>query len=375
MNDEVEDLRRQLGERTRELAASEERFKNLITRNADAIVLVDRDGVVRFVNPAGELLFHRSAGELVGTMFGFPALAGERTELDLVDARGAPAVVEMRVVETEWEGERALLAVLRDITDQKRAEQEREELIRAQAARTQAEEALRERDEFLAIASHELKTPVSTLSATSQLLMRRLRRQGALQPDQLRSALSRVDEQSRRVARMVGQLLDVSRINAGKLALELEDVDLEALLRQLTANLPRSTSDHHVALRVEHGLRLRADPLRLEQVFSNLLENAVKYTPKGGHIQTEAVAVGGAHVRVSVRDHGLGVPPERRQFLFDRFDQAHSEGHRSGMGLGLFICREIVELHGGRIHAEFPDDGGSCFVVTLPKVPPEVDGR
>jgi signal transduction histidine kinase len=109
------------------------------------------------------------------------------------------------------------------------------------------------------------------------------------------------------------------------------------------------------------------DPLRLEQVLSNLVGNAIRYSPQGGPIAlTLAVDPGGATVRLAVRDRGLGIPAERRAHIFDRFYRAHADHHRSGLGLGLYISHEIVALHGGRLEAEFPADGGSRFIVTLP---------
>jgi signal transduction histidine kinase len=108
------------------------------------------------------------------------------------------------------------------------------------------------------------------------------------------------------------------------------------------------------------------DPLRIEQVVTNLLSNAIKYSPDGGAIDV-SVSCGSDSVRLVVRDHGIGIPPERRARLFDRFYQAHGEGHFGGLGLGLFISRQIVELHSGTLEADFPADGGTRFQVTLPR--------
>ena len=369
MTDNVATLREEIRQRTRDLAASEARFRNLITRNADAIVVVDGGGLVRFVNPAAEALFRLPAGDLVGGSFGFPLAAGETTEIDIVSPSSEAAVAEMRVVETEWEGERAYLAVLRDITERKRAEAERAQLLREQMARLEAEQALRERDEFLSIASHELKTPLSTLSATAQLLRRRLDRQGALDPDDLRTALTKVDGQARRVARLVSHLLDVSRINADKLVLERQPIDLCTLIAEVEASCQATTTRHAITVRGPDRVEASVDPARFEEVLTNLLDNAIKYSPDGGPIEVElatAAAPGARSVRLSVRDRGLGIPVERRARLFERFYQAHADAHVSGLGLGLFISRRLVELHGGQIHAEFPEDGGTRFVVTLP---------
>jgi signal transduction histidine kinase len=374
VTNDVAALREELDRRIRELEASETRFRSLITRNADAIVVVDGLGLVRFVNPSAEALFQRRAEDLVDEPFGFPLVAGETTELDVVSPSGAAVVAEMRVVATEWDGEPAHLAVLRDITERKRAEAERAQLYHEQVARAEAEHALRERDEFLAVASHELKTPLSTLSAIAQLLRRRLDRHGALDPNELRDALGRLDGQTRRVARLVTHLLEVSRINADKLVLDYRPVDLCALVADVVASCQATTTRHAITLRGPAGVEATVDPLRMEQLLTNLLDNAIKYSPDGGPIDVElsyAAAPAGDPtetplVRLVVRDHGLGIPPDRRARLFTRFYQAHADAHVSGLGLGLFISRHIVELHGGSIDAEFPDDGGTRFVVTLP---------
>jgi two-component system, OmpR family, sensor histidine kinase VicK len=113
-------------------------------------------------------------------------------------------------------------------------------------------------------------------------------------------------------------------------------------------------------------LMATVDPLRLEQVLVNLIDNAMKYSPEGGSIAVGINVHDPETVQITVRDHGLGIPPERRERIFDRFFQAHLETHRSGMGLGLYISREIVRQHGGDLTAEFPADGGSCFVISLP---------
>ncbi|HKP12581.1 MAG TPA: PAS domain S-box protein, partial [Blastocatellia bacterium] len=155
MVDDPEGRERLLEQRARALETCEARFRNVINRNADAIIILDRSGIVRFVNSAAESLFDRRAGELTGVAFGFPLVVGETTEIDVLRRGGDLAVAEMRVVETEWEQEPAHLASLRDITDRKRAEEERAGLIREQAARAEAEAAGR-RFSFLAEASARL---------------------------------------------------------------------------------------------------------------------------------------------------------------------------------------------------------------------------
>ena len=113
-------------------------------------------------------------------------------------------------------------------------------------------------------------------------------------------------------------------------------------------------------------MEAEVDPLRLEQVLTNLLDNAIKYSPDGGTIEVAVSRSMDDALEIAIRDHGPGVPPEKRSLIFERFYQAHGNGHKSGLGLGLYVSRQIVELHGGEITAEFPSDGGSRFVVVLP---------
>ena len=352
----------------RELQAVREQLHNLIERNADAIVVTDESGLVRFVNPAAERLFGRSAAELVGTPLGMPVVIGETTEIDILGLGEQPAgVAEMRVVETEWGGAQARLAVLRDITDRKRAEHEREQLFQEQVARAEAEQALQERDEFLALASHELKTPTATLSATAQLLRRQLDRSGGPDPEQLRRSLERLHDQSGRLARLVDHLLDVSRINAARLTIQPQSTDLVRLVSEVVSACQLTTTRHTIVFTGPERLEAVVDPVRMEQVVTNLLDNAIKYSPGGGLIDVELAASEDDEICLMVRDFGLGIPEERRHKLFERFYRAHPDTQVSGMGLGLFITRHLVELHSGTISVDAPAGGGARFSVRLPR--------
>jgi signal transduction histidine kinase len=350
----------------RELEATREQLRNLIERNGDAIVVVDDAGVVRFANPAAAELFRQRASDLVGAPLGLPVVAGETTEVDIVGQAEESGVAEMRVVATEWGGEHAHLAVLRDITVRKRAEQQREQLFQEQVARAEAEQALRERDEFLALASHELKTPAATLSATAQLLDRQLARQGTLDGEQLTRALGRLRDQSQRLARLVDHLLDVSRINSARLTMQIQRTDLARLIADVVAACQLMTNRHTLVLSAPESVQADIDHDRITQVVMNLLDNAIKYSPSGGLIEVDLTVMDGREACLVVRDHGIGIPEDRRERLFERFYRAHGDDQISGMGLGLFITRHVVELHGGSISADSPRDGGARFTVRLP---------
>lgn len=261
-----------------------------------------------------------------------------------------------------------------EIAERKRAEARLQAALAAErSAREAAEAALRLRDEFLSVAAHELKTPLTSLSGYAQLVLRRLSREGLIEPAQVVQAMETITGQSAKLSRLLNQLLDISRLEAGKLSLEPQLTDLAALVAQVVGIVQTSSDRHAIALQRPATLMASIDPLRLEQVLTNLLDNAIKYSPAGSPVDVLLTDCPGGVAEVAVRDRGLGIPPEQRGQIFDRFYQAHGNGYRSGLGLGLYICRQIVELHGGEIRAEFPPDGGTCFVVRLPIQRPETD--
>jgi two-component system, chemotaxis family, CheB/CheR fusion protein len=267
-----------------------------------------------------------------------------------------------------------VVGVCQDVTERKEAEAKARQLVHEQAARAAAESAVRERDTFLSVAAHELKTPITSLRGYAQLMLRQLDREGELDAERLRRALQVLDQLSDRLARLIGQLLDLSRLEAGKLPLQCETVDLAGLVRGVVATAQGCAEGHPFQVDVRGSCPALVDPLRLEQVVANLVENAVKYSPEGGAVAITLTRPEPGEVSLTVRDWGLGVAPEHRAYIFDRFHQAH-DGQFGGMGLGLYISRQIVELHGGRLEAEFPPDGGTCFVVRLPTEGPVSERR
>lgn len=230
----------------------------------------------------------------------------------------------------------------------------------------EAQRATRLRDEFLSVAAHELKTPMTTLRGYAQLLGRSLE-PGVPPPELiLRRSVGAIETQSEKLVKLTEQLLDVSRIEAGKLRLSTSIIDLVDLLRGIVQSIQDTTTKHTLTVIAPQRCIARVDAMRLEQVLANLVGNAVKYSPNGGPIEVSLTTPTDNWVRLKVRDWGLGVPDDRRAALFDRFYQAHGEGHFGGLGLGLYVSRQIVELHGGTISAVFPSDGGSEFAIEMP---------
>jgi signal transduction histidine kinase len=236
------------------------------------------------------------------------------------------------------------------------------------AARDLAEEAIRLRDLFFSIASHELKTPLTSLLLQIQLLQRRSQRNANL-AEQDQRTLAIVASQTQRLDRMISSLLDVSRIELGQLSLHLAPVDLCALARRVVNEVQPTSEAHPIACHTPATpLIVAGDELRLEQVLQNLLQNAIKYSPDGGQIEVD-VAAQGCEVSLTVADRGIGLPVDALVKIFDRFYRASNADPRqiSGMGVGLYVVQEIVRLHGGRVDAERRAGGGSRFVVRVPQ--------
>jgi signal transduction histidine kinase len=235
-------------------------------------------------------------------------------------------------------------------------------------ARLAAEAAIKVRDDFLSVAAHELKTPLTGLMANAQMIARKLEKSetDAPAPAWLENRLRVIDEQANRLARLIEQLLDISRIDQKKFSLERAPSNLADMAEAVVDLFAARTTKHQIILSADREVVADVDLDSIERVLTNLLDNALKYSPGGGQIDVEIQGADGEQARVSVRDHGIGIPPEKRSEIFSRFYQGHIEDHRSGLGLGLYISQQLVVLHGGRITAEFPVDGGTRFVVLLP---------
>jgi signal transduction histidine kinase len=241
-----------------------------------------------------------------------------------------------------------------------------EALARESAARQQAEAAVRARDEFLSIAAHELKTPMVSLRLAVQFLQQQLEQGARVDPAHLHRVLRTADLQIGKLSHLVVQLLEVSRLQLGAVALERATVNLVELVGEAVELAQARATRHDLRLSAPAEAWANVDAARLEQVITNLLDNAIKYSPDGGPIDVALVPAAPGLIRLTVRDRGMGIPPDRRPHLFELFYQAHAESHRSGMGIGLYVSRQIVELHGGRIALTFPADGGTAAIVDLP---------
>lgn len=350
----------------------------------DAMVIVDEDGRVVFTNELAERLFGYGPGELIGGMietlvpdrfrgrhaehrmgyFHDPRTRPMGVGLELYGRRkdGTEFPVEISLSPLKTERGTLALSAVRDVSERRAAEERAQLLIREQAARAALEDAVRMRDEFISIAAHELKTPITSLRGFAQLILGEIRKTGGASAERLSHALTRIDSQSAKLSALVEQLLDVSRMQSGRLRLERAPVDLVSLAREVAS----STTARAIEVRAPSDLIVAVDPLRIEQVLMNLVDNALAYTGPEAHVAIE-LADSDGQVVLTVADAGPGVAPGHRERIFDPFYRADPAGSTPGLGLGLHVSRQIVEQHGGTLHAEFPPAGGTRMVVTLPK--------
>jgi PAS domain S-box-containing protein len=368
--------RRRADEETRD---GEQRFRRAVESVKDyAIFMVDREGQVQTWNHGAELIKGYRSDEIIGRnmeVFYPPedrAAGRPATLLATAELRG-------RVEDEGWrlrkDGTRfwadvvltavhdgsgrpcGFAKVTRDLSERRKAEDQRLRL-------SQAHEEIRLRDDFLSIVSHELKTPLTAMQLQLELLGMRL--------DTIDSALAstveRVTHSGDRLASLIDSLLDVSRIATGRLVLKCERFDAARDIEHVVEGLrpAAGAAGCELDLHTEESLEVTWDRVRIDQVVMNLLSNAIKYGAGGPIAMT--LAKDGDAVVLEIRDHGPGIPEEDLTRIFGRFERAASMRHYGGLGLGLYVAREIVEAHAGTVHARnLP--GGACFTVRLPVVP------
>lgn len=376
---------------------SEARKTAILETALDCIITMDHDGKIVEFNPAAERTFGYSRAQAVGRLLsemiippsmrqshsrglarylatGEGPVLSKRIEISAMRSDQTEFPVELSISRIPVAGPPLFTAYLRDITPRREAEAQRTRMLDAErAARAAAELAGQAKDDFLGIVSHELRTPLNSILGWVHIL-----RQGLGSSEEYAHGLEVIERSARAQTRLIDDLLDVSRIVAGKLVLKLRTTPLLPLLNDAVAAVRPAAKARQIHLAVSSQAPdqvVRADPERLLQILSNLLSNAVKFTPAGGSVEIRQESIG-AQAVVSVTDTGVGIAPEFLQEIFAPFQQADVSSSRQygGLGLGLAIAKQIVELHGGTIEARSPGLGkGATLIVRLPLVgqPPD----
>jgi protein-histidine pros-kinase len=386
---------------------SELEFRSLLELAPDGIVIIDSSGKILFVNDQTEKLFgyqkHELRGQTIEILVPDKLKTSHTTERAgfftnpvrrpmgigrvLSGRRKDGSEIRVEISLSPVPSKRGMLVtcIVRDISEQQKLMNEKEKVAHDLAFSRQTEEILRNavavRDEFLSIASHELKTPLSVLGLQLQLMKRAVGSNvGVLAPERWDHTLSLALKQINSLSKLIEDLLDVSRIENGRLILHLEQIDLVTLVQEVAERfLPQLTLGQcHLQIEVERRLVGQWDRRRLEQIVLNMLSNVVKYAP--GSKAKIIARKHGTNVVIVVEDNGPGIAFEKQARLFERFERAVTEPGSSGLGLGLYVVKRIVTAHHGTIVLECSPGNGTRFIITLPLRPqltsyPETNSR
>jgi len=378
------EAQRQAEEAAADLLQIETFNRSILDNSGDCIQVLGSDGRVVLMNRPGMALLEvedpeRVKGEQWTTLWNDDASVAQQA-IDDATARGEGRFHAFRptvkgtpkwwdVIVTPIRGEdgsvQQLVTVSRDISEQKRAEQERALLLASErAARSEAERAARMKDDFVSTLSHELRTPLNAILGWIGVLKQQQ------SPETLAKAIDVIDRNSRRQSQMVDDLLDMSRIMSGKLRLDVQRLDAATVIEEaLTSAQPAADAKGVRLVKILGSAAIvQGDPGRLQQVVWNLVSNAIKFTQRGGLVQVTLRKVN-SHIHLQVSDSGQGIRADLLPHVFQRFRQgdATATRHHGGLGLGLAIVKNLVEMHGGSVEAASEGEGlGSVFTMRLP---------
>jgi hydrogenase small subunit len=334
---------------SRELRTRESSLRKLLDVNTSGIMIVDGSGIVRLLNPAAEACLGRKAEDIVGHPFSHPLITGDPKEVEVLTADGETRLLEMHIVETEWERVWAYLVMLRDVTALRRTEQATQQ----------------SQDDFIISVSHELISSLSFIRGFVDLMQKGKVKEPSVQQE----FLSSVAKQTDRLTTLASKMLDVSHMEAERLQLEMQEVDLGALVIETVQSMQAEAQRKDIPLTYtlpEVPLVVKGDRRRLHQVLVNLIDNAIKFSEARRPVMV-AGELANFHVTIKVIDRGSGIAPEALPRVFDKFYRASTgKTDESGTGLGLYIAKRIVTAHGGRIEVESEVGRGSTFSFSLP---------
>ncbi|MDD5473754.1 MAG: ATP-binding protein [Candidatus Methanoperedens sp.] len=390
LNDYKENLEKKIKETHKRLYESEAKFRDLFENASDFIWASDAEGYLITINNAGLKIFGCKMDEIIGTHFTKwftpdsikivqddlkKHISGEKVEqsitVEIVSKNGEHRWLEIRTgAINEENGVKGLHGIGRDITEKRRLEQElREYNEKLQESYEELKEADRIKTEFISNITHELFTPMTSIKGFAELL--RDETMGNINDEQQKS-LEIILRNSDRLIRLIKELLDAAHLKKNRMGLQFGLVSLNSILSKSIQDIHPQAKDKHITIiqDIQPLPRVWGDEERLMEVMTNLLSNAIKFTPQKGKI-TVAAGEDTNHVNISVADTGIGIPAEKLSCIFDRFYQVDGSTSRKygGVGLGLSICKGILEKHKGSIRAE-SNGNGSTFHITLPKLAP-----
>ncbi|NEO23296.1 ATP-binding protein [Moorena sp. SIO4A5] len=379
-----------LKRQTEALRASEEQFRTMITRNADGVVIIDHNRVIQFVNPAAESLINCKAEILQGEIWCSSLVVGQTTELDICSSYGKIVIVEIQLVEIQWEGKKAYMASLRDITTRKEIEiaqkQLNDELERRVKERTvelrvanaqlqvlevklrqslvKEKELSKFKSRIISSISHEYRTPLTTIYSSAAILERYCDK---IDPTRQVKHCRRIQSMVQHLTGLVDDVLFINKTEFDQLNFQPEPIYLVGFCIKLVDEIKSKTTDKHQILFSHEGdcNEFTSDPKMLRQMLTNLLSNAIKYSPQGGTVELNLKCENN-QVILEVTDEGIGIPKQEQGELFNSFSRGSNIGSIGGIGLGLSIVKSYVEHHQGEIVMESEIGVGTRIKVSLP---------
>ncbi len=354
----------------RELATSHTQQQTILEQTRDGIIIVDDDSVVLYLNPTAEEILGVQEDEVLGKPIGLPIAVKQFNEMEVVRPDGHVVAAEKRVVQIEWEGATAHLASLRDITDRKQYEETRRTLAAKNLVLDELNELNDMKSQFIEVVTHEMRTPMTAVLSSVGLLM-----DGSLGDvnESQKKFMQMIARNIDRLSRFTTEVLSLSRLDADKYVLRPREMSLLAALTPVVELMDATARQRGIVLCLEGAdsepdMEVLADPDAVSQVITNLVSNAMNHCPEETEVVISWTELPNGFVEVLVSDTGDGIPEDRLEKIFDRFYQANrgtGPGYK-GSGIGLSICKGLVEKMGGRISVTSTLGQGTTFCFTLP---------
>jgi len=361
---------------------SEKRLKAFIKSGPDAVIIINENQEILEWNPRTEAIFGFTATEVTGKTLtqtiippkyrdahlrgmkhfintGEGPILNKTVEITALHKNGKEFHINLSISNVKIDQHWLFIAFLSDISERKKTE---EALIRKEAELMQSRSLEEEKDKFITIASHELRTPITTIKAYTQLTLSMYQEGNEV----IKKYLTKIDQSTSKLNFLLNELLDVSKINLGKLNLSKSEFDLHIFLADILNSIQQITATHKVILEQNDAVLVKAEPVRLEQVIINLVSNAAKYSPGKEQIIVRSF-LHQQQVIISVSDYGIGISSANIELIFNRFFRVNdSSAQFSGFGIGLYVSSEIVKQHGGKMWVESVEGEGSTFYFSLP---------
>lgn len=366
----------------KKIEESEKRLKAFIDSGPDAVIVINEYQQIIEWNPRAEAIFGFTKEEISGKTLaetiiphqyraahhegmqhfiktGEGAVLNKTIEITALHKNGKEFYINLSISNVMLNGQWLFIAFLSDISERKKTE---DALIRKEAELMQSRLLEEKKDEFISIASHEFKTPITTIKAFTQIALSACKDC----PEDVYMYLTKMDQSVNKLTFLLNELLDVSKLHTGKLSLSTTEINMQEILPEILDSIQHITNTHKIILKQNAVAKITIDVVRIEQVITNLINNAAKYSPGKDKIVVESIVSEGSVV-ISFTDYGIGIPAGELDKVFERFYRVDELSTRfSGLGIGLFVSSEIIEQHGGKIWVESTDGEGSTFSFSLP---------